>query len=256
MSGFDYSKASGLGTNTIDRGVLGMPFLNIIQKGSPEFDETHTKHRDKKIEGCRPGNILFEPERAILAQPVIVVPLAQDTMYTEWKPNKGGLVGHHSVDIIMSPQYRKGAKGNPQTEFKEYLGQNELVYTTYVALLFKHNDKWKKGMIAFTATQLKYARRWLQTIIQTKLPDLPDNVEPPIFASSYKLSTFADSNAKGGFYSWQIERDRLLSPTEDQVLLENAFGESRRAALMIPSSNGSQPQPQLAAPAGDNGDPY
>ena len=156
---FDIRKAAGLGTDTIDRSVLGMPFLNIIQKGSPEFDETHQDYARKKIDGCRPGNILFEPERLILPTPLSVIPLAQCQHYTIWKPNKGGFAGHAPVTITGHRDYRRGQKGTKQ-EYKEYLGDCELVYTMLFAVLFKVGEEWKRGLIAFTGTQLKHARDW------------------------------------------------------------------------------------------------
>ena len=255
---FDYNKAAGLGTSTIDRGVLGMPFINIIQKGSPEFDETHRKHADKKIEGCRPGNILFEIERAILPQPVKVIPLATTTLYTEWKPNGGGLVGNRTLDIINARDYRKGAPGSPQ-QYREYLGENELVYTIYFMVLFQHGEKWKQGLIAFTSTQLKVARNWSRSILATKVPGLAESVQPPIFAAVYKLTTFADSNAKGGFFSWQVEKDRLLDPVADQALMEQAFGEAQKAQLALPSARqaaAALPAAPVPATVGGEDEPF
>lgn len=254
---FDYSKVAGQGTSTIDRGVLGMPFINIIQKGSPEFDETHAKYGEKRIEGCRPGNILFEPERAILPQPIEVIPLAQAQLYSEWKPNKGGFVGHRTADVVALPGYRRGTPGTP-TEYREYLGQNEIVFTIYFMVLFKHAGKWKRGMIAFTSTQLKVGRKWSRDVLNVKLPDMPD-VEPPIFAASYKLSTKADQNQKGGFFSWVLEPGRILSPVEDQALLENSFQASTAALRDLPKA---LPSPAAAGageagPAGEGTDvPY
>lgn len=230
---FDFQKAVGLGTTNIDRGILGMPFLNMIQKGSPEFDATHPKYADKKIPGCTPGDILFEPERAVIKQPLIVIPLEHTMLYTEWRPKNsgGGFIGNRSLDIVAHPDYRKGKPGTPD-EYKEWLGQNELVYTIYFIVLFNHNGTWKQGMMAFTATQLKYARGWLQKILGTKLPGLDGPA--PIFASTYKLTTFADGNKKGGFFSWRIEQGDLLDATKDQALLEHAFDETKKAQARLP----------------------
>lgn len=250
---FDFSKANGMGTDNVDRAVLGPPFINIIQKGSPEFDETHPKYKEKKIEGCRPGNILFEPERLILPQPVTVIPLAQTALYTEWKPNKGGYVCNRATSIIEDRMYRKGTPGGPD-QYKEYLGQNELVYTITFMLLFQHGSEWKKGMIAFTATQLKHARNWSKTILNIRMEGL--DIRAPIFAAKYNLTTVADSNAKGGWFGWQIANAGILSPEADQALLETAFEASKHAQLNLP-----KPQVAAALPSGEvevvsDGNPY
>lgn len=234
MAGFDFTKASGMGMENIDSSVLGLPFITMIQKGSPEFDETHPKFSKKKIEGCRPGQILFEPERLILRQPTQVVPLAQSAIYTEWKPNKGGFAGNRSLDITQDRNYRKGTPGAPN-QYREYLGENELVYTLTFLLLFLHPDgKWHKGIIAFTSTQLKVARDWTRTIYAQKLPNLPADMKPPIFAAKYNLKTFADSNSKGGYFSWLIEPAGLIDPVGEQALLEQSFEEATKSHLMLP----------------------
>ena len=238
---FDFSKASGMGTDTIDRGVLGPPFLSIIQKGSPEFDETHKRYQEKKIEGCRPGQVVFEPERVILPQPILVVPIAQTALYTEWKPNKGGFVGNRSLDITSHPEYKKGTPGS-KDQYKEYLGQNELVYTITFLILFQYKGEWKQGMVAFTATQLKHARVWSKQLLGMKFPDSP-NIQPPIFAAKWNLSTAAESNQAGGWFGWNITNAGFLSPEADQALLELAFSSSKEASLALPRP---QAQAQLA----------
>jgi hypothetical protein len=250
---FDYASASGVGTDTIDKAVLGQPFLNIIQKGSPEFDETHRSYADKRIDGCRPGNILFEPERLVLPQPLSVVPIAQTTAYTMWKPNKGGFAGNMPLTITSHRDYRKGTPGTP-SEFKEYLGQNELVYTITFLILFKDGLYWKQGLIAFNGTQLKWARNWAKTILGVKIPSLPAGVRPPIFAAKYDLTTFADSNGKGGWFAWKITSAGLIDPTSDQALLETALAATKEAAFAL---HNTQAQPTLAAATVVDGDnPY
>lgn len=108
---FDVTKAAGEGMQDIDSSVLGAPFISIIQKGSPEFDETHKDYATKMIKDCKPGQIVFAPDRRILAAPLEVIPLGQRTLYTEWKPRKGGFVGNRELTIVDHPSYHRGAPG-------------------------------------------------------------------------------------------------------------------------------------------------
>lgn len=231
---YDPTKSAGQSSDSIDPSVLGMPFIFIIQKGSAEFDETHKNHGTKKIEGCKPGHLVFGSERVILEKPLRVVPVAQTAIYSEWKPRDagGGFVGHQPLSVIDDRNYRKGVKGSPN-ESKEYLGNNELIYTVYVMLLFLQGNTWKKGMISFQSTQLKHARNWLKTIASVKIAELPD-VKPPIFAASYLLKTAIDQNAKGSWYSWDIQLEKVLSLTQDEVLLTVADAASSAALLTLP----------------------
>lgn len=238
---FDFTKAAGMGTDSLAQSA-GMPFLTIIQKGSPEFDETHRKYPEKKFDGCRPGDVLFETERRLLPKPFLVIPLAQSTLYTEWKPAGGGLVGHRNLDITEHRDYHKGVPGTP-TEFKEYLGQNELVFTMYYMVLFQLDNTWKKGIIAFTGKQLRHGRSWAKLILNQKMEGVQNL---PIFAAKYSLNTGPESNEKGGWFGWRIVDAGLLSPEADQALLESAFNTSKQALLDLP-----RPQVAGALPSGE-----
>lgn len=236
MSGFNIASVLGLGTDGIDKGVLGMPFVQIVQKGSPEIDETHKDHTAKKIEGCRPGSIIFAPERKILPGPVSIIPLAVISHYTEWKPRAqgGGLVGIQPLSIVSSPQYRKGAANTPDSN-KEWLGSNELKFTILAAVRFLMGTEWKRGLVSFSATGLKPARIWSKQILNLRYSGMPDAV-PPIFAAIWKFSSTMESNDKGGWYGWKIELDRMLDPVADQVLLESTFTEYNSEQAKLPRS--------------------
>ncbi len=252
---FDLKKALGAGIEGIDQSVQGMPLLNIVQKGSPEFDETHKEYAEKRIPDCKVGDIFASRGRKILPQPVLVIPIATASIYTEWKPksggSKGGFVGNQPLSIVGSRNYRKGAANTPDAN-KEWLGQNELKFTIYMSLLYKVGDTWEKGMIAFASTQLKRARKWSRDILSVRYPDMPDQ-QPPIFAAQWKLETENDSNDKGGWKAWKITLDRVLSPEADGQLMEQAFTEH---GVEQPRLNAGAPAPAALPEGKDTDVPY
>ena len=68
---------------------LGIPILQIIQKGSAEFDEDHEDHATKAIAGVKVGDIINSVTRQILhttgGQPVKVVPYFYQLVWVEWR---------------------------------------------------------------------------------------------------------------------------------------------------------------------------
>jgi len=247
---YDPKASTGQGVSSIDPGVLGMPFLNLIQKGSAEFDETHKSHDAKKVEGCKPGSIVFAPEKLLLVKPLLIIPVAQTTIYSEWKARDqgGGFIGHRELSVRGDKGYRPGQPGS-KDQYKEYLGTNELIYTIYVMVLFQHNKNWRKGMISFQSTQLKHARNWLKTIANVRFKDLPD-VQPPVYAATYLLDSEAASNAQGSWFAWKITLDRVLDLTSDELLLRSAEESSVAALATLPQAGKQAALP----PAGET--PY
>lgn len=243
---FDIMAASGLGVDGIDESVLGMPLIQIVQKGSPEFDVTHKRHAERKIEGCKPGDIVFVRENKVLKQPVTVIPLAQSTCYTIWRPlaSGGGLVGIEPLSISTMEGYARGQKGTPN-ENKEYFKGNEALLTIYVLVMFLDEDgQWKKGILSMTGTALRAARLWSRMLLSMKHPEMGANT-PPIFASKWTLTTKIEQNEKGSWFGWNVAKANFLDTKADAALLNEAMATHKESAKMLPSAN-SVPQKALS----------
>ncbi len=237
---FDFKAAAGEGMGDFDRSILGLPFIGIIQKSSPEFDGTHKDFATKEIKGCKPGNILFAPEHRVLSAPLEVIPLAQRTLYTEWKPRKGGFAGNRDLTIVDHPNYKRGTPGSKEQN-KEWLGENELIRTIYYAVVFKDNDEWKQGLIGFTSSGLKPARLWGKAIINVRFEGHPTD-QPPIYSAIWNVGTKVETDAEGnGWFNWDIRIAKVLDPEKDEALLK--AGQTLRTEVerkLLPSPKAQQ----------------
>jgi hypothetical protein len=239
---FDYTQHAGAGTEHINKGVLGMPLLGIVQKGSPQFDETHKNHAQKRIDGCRPGDLVFAITNSVLPRPVEVIVTGTSTVYTEWRPKSagGGYVGVRGLDVVRDPTYRAGGKPGTKEEHKEYIGENELIYTIYMAVQFKKSaTEWEKAIISFTSTQLKKGRAWMKSILNLKIPGT--EITAPIFAGLWSLGTAPEANKEGGWFGWDIKLSRVLDGNTDEALLVmgSEIHQTVQASLPSPKSQGA-----------------
>lgn len=242
---FDPTKYAGAGMADIPQSG-GLPELKVIQKGSPEFDETHKDYKDKKVENCRPGDIVLNG--AVVKRPLRIVPLGTTALYAEFKAKKngGGFVGHRPLEVVSDPKYRKGSPNTPE-EFKEYLGENELQYNIIFAVKAFVEEKWIDAVFLFSSTELKDARAWGRLIKNSKNPMWGTNI-PPIFANTYMVATSPRQNSKGSWFGWDITR-----PTDSAVTVEADLelfaGDFERVKLLLPKAGPVAPQKALAAPA-------
>ncbi len=253
---FDFNSAKGAGTDQIDNSILGMPLLNIVQSGSPQVKPSHKDYATKKIPGCVPGDIVFAPTNSVMKQPLQFIPLASTTLYTEWKPKNqgGGFLGNRPLTTVSDPRYKTGIKGT-KTEYKEYLGDNELQYTIFVAGKFLDGDKWKLGFLSFNATSLKPARNWLKAIKTVKVPGM-DN-DAPIFSAIWNLGTKVEQNAEGDWMGWSITMNRVLDATADEALLVASFEEHATVQKALPSpERGRQAALPTSGEVTDDSVPY
>mgnify|MGYP001164517667 CR=1 FL=1 len=244
MATFDPSKYASMGME--DMTTSSMPLLTIIQKSSPQVDETHPDFGTKGIEGAKSGDILFGADNS-LHKKLTVLPIRQVELYAEWKPKSagGGLVAHHPLSIVRSPNYRPRDPNTPKS--KEMLGENELVQTTYWMVLFDNGGEWTEGIIAMSSTQLAMSRQWKKLIIGFKYPETSQykGTTPFIFSRSYILQSEMQRNNQGTWYGWKIVPGDILDKDEHHPLLETAAAACEKATEMLPSAGERKPAAAL-----------
>lgn len=212
---YDWSQAQGVtGFEGTDSSDLGIPFLVIVQKGSPEVDKTNPQYAQKKIAGAEVGDIVNTLSREVLYkytgdlpdEPIRVIPAFHQKSYVEWKPRDsgGGLVANHPDERVLSA-CKRNEKGNDVLP-----NGNLIVATSYVFATLLGGADPKPVVISFTSTQLKKARGWLNTMMSLKGGSGGARFQLPMFSHIYSIGTVAESNAKGSWIGWKIQLVEML----------------------------------------------
>ena len=224
---YDWSK-SGIpsGFEQVQRDDLGIPFLVILQKGSPEVDKTNPDYPAKKIEGAEAGDIINSLSREIYGRqgkPMVFVPCSFEKLYVEWTPREagGGMVKMHKSAAILN-ECTRNARGQDELRNK-----NIIVTTAYFYGLTLRGQERVACVIGMSSTQLKKSRQWLNMMMSIKLNGANGPYTPPMFSHTYLLSSQAESNEKGSWMGWLIQTQ---GPISDPVLIADAIQTSQRAA--------------------------
>jgi hypothetical protein len=181
---------------------LLIPFLAILQKGSPAVDETLPGY----IPGAKAGMIINTVTQDLYAgdEGIMIIPLHRDHKFVEWTPRDsgGGFKGLHAPEEPMIQEARRGqAFGKLESP-----DGNDLVETFYVYGLAVDDDgSANPAMIAFASTQIKQYKRWMTSMRAIQLRgESGERVTPPMFAHAFRLKTKGQSNPKGTWYGWDI----------------------------------------------------
>jgi hypothetical protein len=198
---------------------MGIPFLTITQKGSPEFDKTHKDFETKHIEGVEPGMIINTLTREIVfggneEEPALFIPLYHERLFQEWRSrdNGGGFVISHRTPAIL-------AKAQRNNKNQDELDNGNIIQTTSYFYGFylidgitqpDYEDEMKRpvrAIIALTSTQLKRARMWLNMMSTLKV----GGRTPPMYSHVYNVTTVVDQNQKGSWFGWNFSVNRVLT---------------------------------------------
>ena len=218
VSKFESVKSRGL--ENIRQEDKSMPTLKLLQNGSPEIN----KNDGSYLKGSQPGMIL-DPAGDTLYdgdEGVKVIPWGFAIQYVEWADRgtgpKSPIAFHAITSDVLKQTTRDGS-------FKDRLPNgNYLEKTAYhFVLLVSEGSAPKPAVVTFKSTNLKVSRRWnnLMTDVQFKGQD--GYFTPPSFSHYYKLKSAQQSNDKGSWYNWGIERLEPLVDGTDDALFEKAL---------------------------------
>lgn len=208
---------AGSGFEEADQSSYAIPFLRLLQKGSPQCDEDSPSYD----ENARPGMILNTASGELFdgGEGVQVVPCYYKRVFIEWKPREtgGGIVAEHSPsDPIVGTTRRDPKNGRDLLPNGNYL---EDTRNHYVLVLV--GDEWYPAVVSMSATQLKKSRKWMTVMNTLKAKRKSDGAlfTPPMFSHVYTLSSVGESNDKGSWKGWDVE---LARPVADANLYQAA----------------------------------
>lgn len=223
----DWSQTGATGFESVQRADLGIPFLAIIQKGSPQVDKSHKDYATKRIEGAETGDIMNNVSNVVVAspgEPVQFVPCSFQKLWAEWKPRNsgGGMVRAHTSELVLSECTKNDKK-------QDVLPNGNIVYTTaYFYGIALIDGERVPCVIGMTSSQLKKSRQWLNMMMTMKMvkPGTQDKFTPPMFSHTYLLSTVAESNTEGNWFGWLIQ---LGQEVKDPVLIAESMDWCKRS---------------------------
>jgi len=232
---------------TFESSEMQIPFVRVAQSLSPQLN----KKKPEYIEGLSNGdaynnltNQMWSGDKGLL-----IIPCFQTTKYLEFVPREsgGGFRGEISAsDPILQRTNRVGSK--------EILPSgNELVKADqHFCLIVDEEGMTQPVVIDMKSTQLKVSRRWKTNINMQKMknPKTGEIIIPPVYATMWRLTTSEESNDKGDFYNWSVERVGIVEDRNLRLEAKNFRESIMRGAVKAQSetSSGSQSRDESDIP--------
>lgn len=198
-----YETDANTGFEEADRDAYAIPFLSILQSGSPQCKKSEGAYIKGAEEGCLYNTVSEKvmPGEAGLT----IVPVHYKRSFIEWKSRDsgGGFVAEHGPadgqNLML--QTTKDDKGRDVMK-----NGNHLIDTRSHYVLILHADgTFEPAVISMSSTQMKKSRRWM-TVMQNIKMIRADGASftPPMFSHRYLATTVPESNDKGSWFGWKI----------------------------------------------------
>tara|TARA_R100001086_G_scaffold248701_2_gene186302 strand:- start:2941 stop:3705 length:765 start_codon:yes stop_codon:yes gene_type:complete len=204
------SEGTGLEETTVED--FAIPFIRVLQPMSPQLNKASGSY----VEGASAGDLYNTVTNSVYSgdKGIVLVPSAYIKKYIEWVPReKGGGLVNANHDISILSECRK----DPESRRYYTKDGNEIVETAQFYVLVLDPEP-QQAVIAFTSTQLSVARKWLTMMRMARVQNSQgQNVEAPMFAYTYRLTTTSQSNDKGTWNSFSISQEGQTSLADAQI---------------------------------------
>ena len=192
---------------------FALPFLKLLQKGSPEVD----RDKGEYIDGALPGMYVDTATKEIF-ETFKFVPCFYHRAMVEWGSieSGGGFIAQHPVG--HEEKFKKDERGRWLTSDD---GSTYLADTRYFfGLRIREGGGATPAVVSMASTQIKKARSWMTQLADLKFEDGPNAGKSlPIFAAVWEFSSVPESKDEFTWRGYKIENVGLI---EDAALASAA----------------------------------
>lgn len=220
---------AGAGFEDADSNAFAIPFLQILQSGSPQCKKSDGAY----IKGAEEGMFFNTVAQEIYSgeEGLTVIPCHYTQRFIEWQQRESG--GGFVREWLPgeAPATTKDAKG------RDVLANgNNLVDTrNHYVLICLPDGTLTPALLSMTSTQVKKSKKWMSQMQATKVKGPNGFVPAPMMSRKYKLTTVPESNDQGSWFGYRIE---LVGLVEDQA--EYAEAVAFRNAVRSGAAKASQ----------------
>jgi hypothetical protein len=231
----DYAADAGGGLEGATADSYAVPFLTVLQKGSPQVDEAS----GVAIPGAKQG-MLYESVTGRMHdghKGVLIVPCAYRRVFLRWGARGtegGGFKGELTADqvaIMRDKGEIKDLDGKlyvPMADGSINEKKSDRISDTrnHYCLIVGEDGTWSTALLSLTSTQIKKSKLLASMIASRKVRTPAGVIQPASWASLVRVTTVPESNDKGNWYGVRFEFDgELLAPGSDLYRAGRGFNQ-------------------------------
>ena len=203
----EYEQITSTGFEEVTAEDLAVPYLKILQVGSPECLPGGPKYNKAASAGMIANSVADEYYDG-LEEGMLVVPCYYNRRFVEWMPERGGWAGSHEPTDPITKTTTKNEKNEDILP-----NGNQLVSTAqFFIFLVKENalDAPERAMLPMASTQLKKARKWLSQMQGLTAEGKNGRYVLPMMSQLYRVKTHMEQKGEHTWFGYDIDRVRSL----------------------------------------------
>lgn len=216
-----FAADAGGGMEGADRDSFAIPFLMVLQKGSPQVDETHAAYTP--VEGAKAGSLFDNISQQVSdgKEGIQIIPCAFRRVFIRWGSDASGegFKGEFTpeqVDEMRAKGIVKELEGrlyfalDDGTVHEKKCDRVSDTRNHYI-LVLDEDGGWKEALLSLSSTQIKKSKMLMAALANAKITGPSGKFTPPTFANIVRIGTIPESNDKGSWYGVRFTMEGNVS---------------------------------------------
>lgn len=205
----DYDEDAGSGFEQADKDAYAIPFLSVLQSGSPQVKKSDGAY----IKGAEEGFLFNSVTQEVVSGDagVKVVPVYYTRRFVRWgaRETGGGFKAEFTADdpIISTAKNIEGRSYFPDDKGEYNPKTSDILVDTrnHYVLIVRADGSFSPAVVSMTSSQLKKSRQWMSKMDGLKFTGKDGQVKTkPMFSHFYTLTTVPESNDAGSWFGYKI----------------------------------------------------
>lgn len=196
-----YSADAGSGFEETNQESYAIPFLSILQSGSPQVKKSDGAY----IKGAEEGMLFNSVTQEVYSgeEGIEIIPCHYTQRMIEWgaREQGGGFFGEHSPNDPICATAERNERGQNILPNGHQLADTRNHY-----VLIRRKGMLTPAIMSLSSSQIKKSKQWMSMMqgIKQKNPSTGKFEIAPMFSNYYKLNTVAESNDKGSWFGYKF----------------------------------------------------
>lgn len=231
----DFAADSGQGMEGVTQDALAIPFLAVLQKGSPQVDEAS----GAAIDGAKSGMFYNTVTGQLMEGKTggaLLVPCAFRRVFIRWAGEgqsqnfKGELTVEEVAEMrskgqVVELENRLYAPNPDGTVHEKKSDRFSDARNHYCLLIDEATGSYSPVLLSLSSTQIKKSKMLMSLLAGVKLKGAQGFYTPPTFANQVRVTTVPESNDKGSWHGVRFELAGQVA-TQDVYAAAKAFHHS------------------------------
>ena len=233
----NFAEDCGAGFENTTSQDYAIPFLRMLQSGSPQAKKKDPEY----VDGAEEGDLINTVTMRLYKgdEGITVIPVYYAHKYNLWAQNRGGFRGSWTTDEYANAKKQMieiSTQNGPKTVEADMDGNIITDTREHYVIIVNRDGSTSQALIALSSSQLKKSRKWMTVMGEIKI----NNQVAPMFSQMYKITSIGEKNDQGSWCGFNIVHEGVITSPDLYMAAKSFHALIKAGSIRVAQPEGEE----------------